>query len=196
MNTTVEALQNLYVESGGSLTDTYDNIAGGVSVSDYSVIPDVIDAISALKESGATSELPAVSEDDNGSILTVVDGAWDKAEASGGLPPVTGNDADKVLKVVRTGASTAEWQLGSVITTTSFTGTTDTNGVLDLSSNPQFASTFVLAANIAPNSSYRPTGKYSIGIGYKLSGVNYPVLTFAGDDTWANRNVTVSLQVL
>ena len=37
-------------------------------------------------ESGGGSDLPAVTSDDNGDVLTVVNGAWDKAAASGGVP--------------------------------------------------------------------------------------------------------------
>lgn len=35
-------------------------------------------------ESAATAELPAVSDTDNGDVLTVVDGVWGKAAPSGG----------------------------------------------------------------------------------------------------------------
>ena len=51
MDTTVIALQNLYIALGGNLTDTYENIAGGAAVGDYTIIPDVINAIAKLKES-------------------------------------------------------------------------------------------------------------------------------------------------
>lgn len=55
MNTTVKALQNLYVAKGGNLTDTYTNIAGGVAVSDYATIPDMIDALAELITTQAAS---------------------------------------------------------------------------------------------------------------------------------------------
>lgn len=74
MKTTVEALQDYYVEAGGQLAD----------VADITTIPDMIDAITALG-GGSGSSLPAVTSDDNGKLLTVVDGAWDKAEASNNL---------------------------------------------------------------------------------------------------------------
>lgn len=48
MNTTVQALQALYVKLGGSLTDTYDNIADGATVADYATIPDMVDAIAQI----------------------------------------------------------------------------------------------------------------------------------------------------
>lgn len=80
MNTTVEALKNAYVSLGGELTDTYEDIAGGVPVSDYSLIPDVVTAISeklsTVIESISEAELPSVTADDNGKVLKVVDGAW------------------------------------------------------------------------------------------------------------------------
>ena len=73
MNTTVEALKGLYVALGGQLTDTYADIAGGIAVSDYVLIPDCIQAITQ-KVTGA--ELPAVTAEDDGKVLKVVDGAW------------------------------------------------------------------------------------------------------------------------
>lgn len=81
MNTTVEALKNTYVELGGKLTDTYAAIAGGIPVSDYVVIPDVINAIGQI--AGTTIELPAVSGADDGSVLGVVSGKWAKVAPSG-----------------------------------------------------------------------------------------------------------------
>ena len=73
MNTTVEALKSLYVALGGQLTDTYDSIAGGIAVSDYVLIPDAIKAISQVV---TAAELPAVTAEDNGKVLKVVEGKW------------------------------------------------------------------------------------------------------------------------
>jgi len=56
MNTTVEALKALYVALGGALTDTYAGIANGATVSKYVLIPDMINAIAALKESESEGE--------------------------------------------------------------------------------------------------------------------------------------------
>ena len=101
MNTTILALQNLYVALGGELTDTYDTIADGVAVSDYVIIPDMINAIANLNISGREgASLPSVTASDNGDVLTVVDGAWNKADAPTELPSVTADDNGKVLKVV------------------------------------------------------------------------------------------------
>ena len=79
MNTTVEALKGLYVALGGQLTDTYASIAGGMAVSNYVLIPDCIKAITQVV-TGA--ELPAVTADDNGKVLKVVDGEWAVGEDS------------------------------------------------------------------------------------------------------------------
>lgn len=76
MTSTLEALQVLYVVLGGDITDTYEDIANGAPVSDYVVIPDVINAISKHVASGGAAELPAVSSKDDGKVLKVVDGHW------------------------------------------------------------------------------------------------------------------------
>lgn len=96
---TVEALKGLYVALGGALTDYYSDIAGGITVTDYVLIPDVIQAI-AKKASSAGIELPSVSAEDNGDVLTVVNGKWAKAKAPTELPTVTSTENGKVLKVV------------------------------------------------------------------------------------------------
>lgn len=49
---------------------------------------------------GGESELPEVSTDDNGKVLGVVEGAWDKVDPPEGLPAVTSDDNGKILKVV------------------------------------------------------------------------------------------------
>ena len=66
MDTTVKALQNLYVAMGGDADD----------VAEITLIPDMINAIAALVTSGATAELPAVDADDNGKVLKVANGKW------------------------------------------------------------------------------------------------------------------------
>lgn len=52
MKTTLEALQVLYVSKGGDLTDTYENIADGEAVSEYTAIPDMIEALAKLNIEG------------------------------------------------------------------------------------------------------------------------------------------------
>lgn len=97
--TTINALKNLYVELGGNIKD----------VENITIIPEMIDALSAI--AGSTIELPGVTAEDNGDVLTVVDGKWAKAEAGGGasLPDVTAEDNGDVLTVVE-----GEWAKAKV----------------------------------------------------------------------------------
>lgn len=66
MNQTVDALKALYVALGGSTAD----------VANITLIPDMVNAIAALVQSGGTAELPSVTTTDNGKVLTVVSGKW------------------------------------------------------------------------------------------------------------------------
>ncbi len=66
MNTTVEALKGLYAALGGTAAD----------VADITLIPDMINAIAEHIGTGGARELPSVTADDNGKVLTVADGAW------------------------------------------------------------------------------------------------------------------------
>lgn len=126
MNTTVQALQALYVKLGGSLTDNYDDIADGAAVSDYATIPDMVEAISQKAQSGGGgSSLPSVSATDNGDVLTVVNGTWSKAPVPAELPATTSDDNGDVLKVVN-----GEWEKaaesatsGMIVTFTALGGT-------------------------------------------------------------------------
>lgn len=55
-------------------------------------------------EEGGGADLPEVNSDDNGKVLTVVDGEWDKADASSGLPEVSpAVDYNKALMVSYSG---------------------------------------------------------------------------------------------
>lgn len=66
MNQTVDALKALYAALGGTADD----------VADITLIPDMVNAIAALVQSGGTAELPSVTTTDNGKVLTVVSGKW------------------------------------------------------------------------------------------------------------------------
>lgn len=69
----------------------------------------------AIENSGG-SDLPAVTSDDNGDVLTVVNGAWDKAAPSGGgglpkihmtgsLQPSLVSTYDEILAIHQTGSA-------------------------------------------------------------------------------------------
>lgn len=70
MNTTIEALQALYVALGGTASD----------VANIVTIPDMINAIATVAATvtteAETAELPAVTSAENGKVLKVVDGKW------------------------------------------------------------------------------------------------------------------------
>lgn len=69
MDTTVVALRNLYVALGGTASN----------VADLVIIPDLINAIATVAASATAAELPKVTSSDNGKVLTVVSGKWQKA---------------------------------------------------------------------------------------------------------------------
>lgn len=72
----VAALKALYVAFGGKLTDTYEDIADGSPVSDYTLISDVIFALAKIALSAMGDKLPEVDAEDNGKVLKVVEGEW------------------------------------------------------------------------------------------------------------------------
>jgi hypothetical protein len=73
MTQTVDALKALYAALGGNSTD----------VANITLIPDMVNAIATLVQSGGTAELPSVKSTDNGKVLTVVSGKWAAANLPG-----------------------------------------------------------------------------------------------------------------
>lgn len=70
----VSALKNLYASLGGSLTDSYDDIADGSPVGDYSQIADGISAV-AKKATGGGSEpfiIPVTWDSTNNVYVTTI----------------------------------------------------------------------------------------------------------------------------
>lgn len=101
MSTTVEELRTLYVKLGGNAAD----VAG------LQTDAELIDKIEDLDLGG--TDLPEVTEADNGDVLTVVEGAWAKAEIptpTSELPAVTAEDNGKVLSVVN-----GEWDKAETV---------------------------------------------------------------------------------
>lgn len=68
------------------LSDIAENGGGlpKVTSEDNGDVLAVVDG--AWDKAAPTSQLPAVTSSDNGNVLTVVDGVWDKAAPAGGLP--------------------------------------------------------------------------------------------------------------
>lgn len=116
-STTVEALKLLYVKLGGNLSD----------IADLDTDAEIIDAIEDLN----FKELPNVTADDNGDVLTVVSGAWAKSTPSGGsLPNVTSDDNGDILTVVE-----GEWAKGEVPTELPTVTSADEGDVLTVDNN-------------------------------------------------------------
>lgn len=83
MNTTVEALKGLYVVLGGQLTDTYTDIAGGIAVSDYVLIPDMIQAITQKATSGGSgSSLFVINITEDAEYEITLDKTYAQIEAA------------------------------------------------------------------------------------------------------------------
>lgn len=64
--TTPESLRAVYAALGGTSSD----------VANLSTTPEIINAIAALLAAGEIAVLPTVSSDNNGQVLTVVNGKW------------------------------------------------------------------------------------------------------------------------
>lgn len=71
---TIQALQELYLKLGGSLADTYSDIAGGVAVGEYVLIPDMIAACAQIAESGGGGG----GGDGGAFVINVASGTMDK----------------------------------------------------------------------------------------------------------------------
>lgn len=121
--TTIDALKNLYVELGGNLKD----------VENINVIPKMIDALSEI--AGSTIELPGVTVEDNGDVLTVVDGKWAKAEAPKELPAVTSTDEGNALIV----DSEGKWAKSAIPSQLPAVTSADAGDVLTVDSEGKWA---------------------------------------------------------
>ncbi len=90
--TTVDELKAFYVKLGGNIADVA-NVQ-----TDAEMIKNLNDIYEAFS-------LPEVTAEDNGDVLTVVEGEWAKATPSESLPSVTSADEGDVLTVNNSG----EW---------------------------------------------------------------------------------------
>ena len=69
--TNISALKNLYTSLGGSLTDSYDDIADGAKVGDYSQIADGICACAKVSNSATNTRFTGVCD-----TTTTSSGSW------------------------------------------------------------------------------------------------------------------------
>lgn len=95
--------ESLSAENGNSVEVSIE--VGGRNVIKSEFLPD---GIGGGASSG--SELPDVTADNNGQVLTVVDGAWRASDPSTVLPAVTAADAGKILMVGEDGS----WIVASI----------------------------------------------------------------------------------
>lgn len=84
MKSTVEALQSVYLEKGGALTDTYPDIANGAPVGDYVTIPDMISAFVAINAATGRSGGGVVYVTINGITTDNQTITFDKASMNAG----------------------------------------------------------------------------------------------------------------
>lgn len=96
----ISALKALYDALGGTLSNIPDGATNA----------DVIEAIAAQIDEGGGS-LPAVTSDDNGDVLTVVEGTWAAAAPSGG-----GSDIFVVTYTDNSGTVTSDKTLAEIYT--------------------------------------------------------------------------------
>ena len=131
------ALKALYYSLGGNANN----------VRDTDDVNAIIDAIGALnigaQISGGGSELPTVTSDDNGDVLTVVEGAWGKAAPSGGgsgvmVVTISTNDENVGVANKTAGEIWAAMSEGLVVFEYTIEQTYGSNTIIELCSSAQY----------------------------------------------------------
>ena len=135
MKTIVEALKGLLTKWGGTGSPK--------------TVSEAIDALVTVAPTGGGggSDLPEVTDADNGDVLTVVEGVWAKADPPSGLPAVTSSDNGDVLTVqsgawAKTELVDAFYVNGGTLPAFTGTATVDTHGSLQDISEYVLFSTF------------------------------------------------------
>lgn len=89
-----EALKWVYASLGGDIT----TLAAVNNITEILNAIAALDTVQKINSGGGGSELPAVTTDDNGDVLTVVEGAWAKAAPGGGSGLVISITDDEVAQ--------------------------------------------------------------------------------------------------
>ena len=98
-------------------------------------VKDVVNSLDEIKEvlKQTQAELPAVTSNDNGKVLVVKEGKWDKDNPATELPAVTGADNGSCLLV-----SEGAWAKGSFPTELPAVTSEDVGKVLTVNSDGQW----------------------------------------------------------
>lgn len=146
---TVESLKQLYVKMGGNLTDSYPEIASGIPVSDYVLIPDCISALNEVAGSGGGANVLTLYAqlDENEDLIAYKDeemtqpfSTYEEAETA-----VKNAGAIKVYRRSKAGFGAPSWAVESyfngvsVVTVRIFSKDTP---------NPTFLSVYLCKADV------------------------------------------------
>ena len=129
-------------------------------------------------ESGGGSSLPAVTSEDNGDVLTVVEGAWDKASPSGG-----GGNFVVTFTTEDYSTVTVDKTYAEIIS--AFNSGANVVGYLDLTALDSGISVVPLG-NVIEDSTYGMITFQSIitsGSGGSIASITAMILTVLVDDT-------------
>lgn len=103
MNKNIAQLEDDYGVSPDSLAEASGSLLPPVGTNDKGKFLHTNES-TGEKEWAEVSGLPAVTDADNGKVLSVVNGEWDKANAPIGLPSTTGVNRDDYLGISESGA--------------------------------------------------------------------------------------------
>lgn len=160
-----------------------------VTVEDNGKVLSVVDG--AWDKAEPVEELPAVTAENNGEVLTVVEGVWGKAAPVEELPAVTSDDNGKVLSVVdgEWNKSTPSKELPSV--------TSDDNGKVLSVVEGEWSKVSTKTPVTDLTTAYNPTGTLTIvrNATYVEDGVCHILveMNISADTQFAKQQGTINL---